>query len=192
MYGKFTAVKGVSLAFAAEPGARPDRALGLRQVHLPPHPQPDARAVGGRLDHRPGAARRRGHLRAAGERRCSSGAGSGMVFQRPTPFPTMSIYDNVAAGLRVNGRLRRAELDGVVERSLRQAALWDEVKDRLQRQRDGALGRTAAAALHRAHHRAVARRDPARRADRVARSPGHPADRGAGLRAQAATSRSSS
>jgi phosphate transport system ATP-binding protein len=56
----------------------------------------------------------------------------GMVFQRPTPFPTMSIYDNVAAGLRVNGRLPRAELDSVVERSLHQAALWDEVKDRLK------------------------------------------------------------
>jgi phosphate transport system ATP-binding protein len=55
----------------------------------------------------------------------------GMVFQRPTPFPTMSIYDNVAAGLRVNGRRSRGELDEVVERALRQAALWDEVKDRL-------------------------------------------------------------
>ena len=56
----------------------------------------------------------------------------GMVFQRPTPFPTMSVYDNVAAGLRVNGRLSRQELDDVVERSLREAALWDEVKDRLR------------------------------------------------------------
>src|SRR5260221_10243549 len=56
----------------------------------------------------------------------------GMVFQKPTPFPTMSIYDNVAAGLRVQGRRSRSELDGVVERSLRQAALWDEVKDRLR------------------------------------------------------------
>ena len=54
-----------------------------------------------------------------------------MVFQRPTPFPTMSIYDNVAAGLRVKARLPRQELDAVVERALRQAALWDEVKDRL-------------------------------------------------------------
>ena len=56
----------------------------------------------------------------------------GMVFQRPTPFPTMSIYDNVAAGLRVNGRVGRGALDGAVERALRQAALWDEVKDRLR------------------------------------------------------------
>lgn len=56
----------------------------------------------------------------------------GMVFQRPTPFPTMSIYDNVAAGLRVNGRRPRADLDAAIERALRQAALWDEVKDRLR------------------------------------------------------------
>jgi len=57
----------------------------------------------------------------------------GMVFQRPTPFPTMSIYDNVAAGLRVNGSRSRRELDDAVERALRQAALWDEVQDRLRR-----------------------------------------------------------
>ena len=56
----------------------------------------------------------------------------GMVFQRPTPFPTMSIYDNVAAGLRVNGSRGRGELDEAVERALRQAALWDEVQDRLR------------------------------------------------------------
>jgi phosphate transport system ATP-binding protein len=55
----------------------------------------------------------------------------GMVFQRPTPFPTMSIYDNVAAGLRVGAGRRRADVKEVVERALRQAALWDEVKDRL-------------------------------------------------------------
>jgi phosphate transport system ATP-binding protein len=58
----------------------------------------------------------------------------GMVFQKPTPFPTMSIEDNVAAGLKLNGvSLRRPERDRIVERSLRQAALWDEVKERLRR-----------------------------------------------------------
>jgi len=56
----------------------------------------------------------------------------GMVFQRPTPFPTMSIYDNVAAGLRVNGGRPRGEIADAVERALRQAALWDEVSDRLR------------------------------------------------------------
>jgi phosphate transport system ATP-binding protein len=54
----------------------------------------------------------------------------GMVFQKPNPFPK-SIYDNVAYGPRINGIRRRAELDEIVERSLRQGALWDEVKDRL-------------------------------------------------------------
>jgi phosphate transport system ATP-binding protein len=56
----------------------------------------------------------------------------GMVFQRPNPFPTMSIYDNVVAGLRLTGRHSRRELDEVVERSLKRAALWDEVKDKLK------------------------------------------------------------
>ena len=56
----------------------------------------------------------------------------GMVFQRPNPFPTMSIYDNVVSGLRLTGRRKRAEFDEVVERCLRRAALWDEVKDKLK------------------------------------------------------------
>ncbi|RMH01511.1 MAG: phosphate ABC transporter ATP-binding protein [Planctomycetota bacterium] len=55
----------------------------------------------------------------------------GMVFQRPNPFP-MSIYDNVAFGPRLHGRARRAELDELVERCLKGAALWDEVHDRLK------------------------------------------------------------
>src|SRR5207253_3764619 len=57
----------------------------------------------------------------------------GMVFQRPTPFPTMSIYDNVAAGLRVNGGRPRAEVDAAVEGALRRAALWDEVRSEERR-----------------------------------------------------------
>jgi len=58
----------------------------------------------------------------------------GMVFQAPNPFPTMSVYENVAAGLVLNRRgIGRAEKDDVVERSLRGAHLWDEVKDRLDR-----------------------------------------------------------
>jgi phosphate transport system ATP-binding protein len=55
----------------------------------------------------------------------------GMVFQRANPFPTMSIFDNTVAGLRLNGRLPKAELQDRAERALRQAGLWDEVKDRL-------------------------------------------------------------
>ncbi|RLT25777.1 MAG: phosphate ABC transporter ATP-binding protein [Chloroflexi bacterium] len=56
----------------------------------------------------------------------------GMVFQKPNPFPTMSIYENVAAGLRLLGRTPKSEMDGVVESSLRRAALWDEVKEKLK------------------------------------------------------------
>ncbi len=64
----------------------------------------------------------------------------GMVFQRPNPFPTMSIYDNVAAGFRLAGRRSRSELDVVVERSLRGANLWEEVKDRLAKPGAGLSG----------------------------------------------------
>src|ERR1019366_10333008 len=55
----------------------------------------------------------------------------GMVFQKPNPFPTMSIYDNVAAGLKLNGFRNRKQLDEVVQKSLHASALWDEVKDHL-------------------------------------------------------------
>lgn len=58
----------------------------------------------------------------------------GMVFQRPNPFPTMSIADNVLAGMKLNSkRLKDSEAEEIVERSLRQANLWDEVKDRLDK-----------------------------------------------------------
>ncbi len=63
----------------------------------------------------------------------------GMVFQKPNPFPTMSIYDNVAAGLKLNGFRNRRELDQAVERSLRMAALWDEVKDHLKKKSGSSL-----------------------------------------------------
>jgi len=55
----------------------------------------------------------------------------GMVFQRPNPFPTFSIYDNVVAGLKLNGTKKKNILDNAVEESLKMAALWDEVKDKL-------------------------------------------------------------
>jgi phosphate transport system ATP-binding protein len=130
MYGKFTAVKGVSLGF---PANRVHALIGpsgcgkstfLRTLNRM-HELSDHGWITGRvlLD---GADIYGPRVNAMQLRRRI-----GMVFQRPTPFPTMSIYDNVAAGLRVHGRLPRRELDGIVERSLRQAALWDEVKDRL-------------------------------------------------------------
>jgi len=64
----------------------------------------------------------------------------GMVFQRPNPFPTMSIYENVAAGLRLNGKRGKGDLDGLVEQSLRGSNLWNEVKDRLNKPGMGLSG----------------------------------------------------
>jgi phosphate transport system ATP-binding protein len=63
----------------------------------------------------------------------------GMVFQRPNPFPTMSIYDNVASGLRLNGFGNRRILDEIVERSLKNAALWEEVKGDLKKKSGASL-----------------------------------------------------
>jgi phosphate transport system ATP-binding protein len=63
----------------------------------------------------------------------------GMVFQRPNPFPTMSIYDNVAAGLKLNGYSNHHVLDEIVERSLKNSALWDEVKDDLKKKSGASL-----------------------------------------------------
>ena len=65
----------------------------------------------------------------------------GMVFQRPNPFPTMSIYENVLAGVRLNNkRLSKSDSDDLVERSLRGANLWNEVKDRLEKPGSGISG----------------------------------------------------
>ncbi|MBE5036127.1 phosphate ABC transporter ATP-binding protein PstB [Gallibacter intestinalis] len=63
----------------------------------------------------------------------------GMVFQKPNPFP-MSVYDNIAFGPRTHGVKNKAQLDEIVERSLRQAAIWDEVKDRLKKSALGLSG----------------------------------------------------
>src|SRR4051812_9116827 len=131
MYGKFTAVKGVSLAF---PPRRVHALIGpsgcgkstfLRTLNRM-HELSEQGWITGRvmLDSEDIYAPRVSAIQL--RRRV------GMVFQRPTPFPTMSVYDNVAAGLRVHGRLSRGDTDAIVEHSLRQAALWDEVKDRLR------------------------------------------------------------
>jgi phosphate transport system ATP-binding protein len=131
MYGKFTAVKGVSLSF---PENRVHALIGpsgcgkstfLRTLNRM-HELVEGGWITGRvlLDG--------GDIYAPRVNAMQLRRRIGMVFQKPTPFPTMSIYDNVAAGLRVNGRIPRNEIDAVVERSLQQAALWDEVKDRLR------------------------------------------------------------
>ncbi|GAB7041733.1 MULTISPECIES: phosphate ABC transporter ATP-binding protein PstB [Catenuloplanes] len=64
----------------------------------------------------------------------------GMVFQRPNPFPTMSIFDNVVAGLKLNGVTKKSVLKEAAEKSLRSANLWDEVKDRLEKPGAGLSG----------------------------------------------------
>src|SRR5437773_10551023 len=64
----------------------------------------------------------------------------GMVFQRPNPFPTMSIYDNVVSGLRLNGLRKKAALDDACEKALRAANLWNEVHTRLSRPGAGLSG----------------------------------------------------
>ena len=133
MYGKFTAVKGVSLGFAPN---RVHALIGpsgcgkstfLRTLNRL-HELTEGGWITGRvlLDGEDIYAPRVNAMQL--RRRV------GMVFQRPTPFPMMSVYDNAAAGLRVEnrvGRLRGAALDEAVEGALRKAALWDEVKDRL-------------------------------------------------------------
>jgi len=63
----------------------------------------------------------------------------GMVFQKPNPFPTMSIYDNVAAGLKLNGYSDKKHLDEIVERSLQSSALWEEVKDSVHKKSGASL-----------------------------------------------------
>lgn len=64
----------------------------------------------------------------------------GMVFQRPNPFPTMSIFENVATGLKINGTRNRRTVEEKVEKSLKMAALWDEVKDQLDKPGAGISG----------------------------------------------------
>ena len=108
----------------------------------------------------------------------------GMVFQKPNPFPTMSVGDNVAAGLRLAG-VKGKHKDEVVEKSLRDAGLWEEVKDRLSEPGDRPLRRPAAAPVHRAHDRDPARHHPHGRALLGAGPDRDAEDRGAHPRAQA-------
>ena len=109
----------------------------------------------------------------------------GMVFQKSNPFPK-SIYENVVYGLRIAGIRDKATLDEAAERSLRGAALWDEVKDRLGESGLSPLRRAAAAALHRPRHRGGAGDRPHGRALLGPGSHRHGQDRGADVRPQGA------
>ncbi|GAA2130665.1 phosphate ABC transporter ATP-binding protein PstB [Streptomyces synnematoformans] len=138
-YGDFKAIDGISMhvepksvtAFIGPSGC--GKSTFLRTVNRMHEVTPGARVEGEiRLDgedlYGPG-------VDPVGVRRVV-----GMVFQRPNPFPTMSVYENVAAGLRLNGSYKKRELDDVVEKSLRGANLWNEVKDRLNRPGSGLSG----------------------------------------------------
>jgi len=130
MYGKFTAVKSATLEF------------GANQVHALIGPSGCGKSTFLRALNRMHEMSEGGWITgrvlldgtdiyARGVNPMQLRRRVGMVFQRPTPFPTMSVFDNVSAGLRVNGRPGKAEIREVVERALRRAALWEEVKDRL-------------------------------------------------------------
>jgi len=136
MYGKLTAVKNVSVS------------LGANQVHALIGPSGCGKSTFLRTLNRmheisPGGWIV-GKVLVDGQDIYASGVSPvklrrrvGMVFQKPTPFPTMSIFDNVAAGLVLDRGRGKREVAEIVERSLRRAALWDEVKDRL---RSSAMG----------------------------------------------------
>ena len=134
-YGKLRAVRGVTMnvheheitAFIGPSGC--GKTTMLRALNRMHDTTPGAR-VGGRL-HYHGV-----DLYGPGVSATEVRRRIGMVFQKPNPF-AKSIYDNIAFGPRINGIRGRAQLDEIVERSLRAAALWDEVKDRL---RSSALG----------------------------------------------------
>ena len=102
----------------------------------------------------------------------------GMVFQKPNPFPTMSIYGNVAAGLKLNGFRHRKQMDELVERSLKLAALWDEVKDNLHKKSGASLsGGQQQRLVHRARAGGGARSSAYGRAGVSSRSDFHQQDR---------------
>ncbi|MDQ2890287.1 MAG: phosphate ABC transporter ATP-binding protein PstB [Gemmatimonadota bacterium] len=132
-FGRHHAVKGVSMSIPARSVTAVIGPSGCGKSTL-------LRCLNRMHETTPGA-RTTGSVTLDGERLYGEGTSAvavrrhiGMVFQRPTPFPTMSIYDNVAAGLKVRdtGMPRRSELDSIIEDALRRAALWDEVKDRLR------------------------------------------------------------
>ena len=129
-YGPNPAVRGVSVSFAANQvhaligPSGCGKTTFLRTLNRMHEETPDARAEGGVLLDGHDVYSPKVDLKKLRRQ-------VGMVFQRPTVFPTMSIFDNVAAGLRLNGKLSKPELNGKITTALQVAALWDEVKDRL-------------------------------------------------------------
>ena len=133
-----------------------DRPIGLRQEHVCALPQPHARNQSHCAGDRNGAHRDLDIYEDAKPVQIRRRVG--MVFQRPNPFPTMSIYDNVASGLKLNGYNNRRVLDEIVERSLKQLGAMGRGQGRpAQEVGSQPLRRTAAAPLHRARSRGRSR-----------------------------------
>jgi phosphate transport system ATP-binding protein len=139
-YGTFLAVKDVTMSIARNKATALIGASGcgkstfLRSLNRMHELVPGARAEGD-------VVLEGEDIYAAGVDPVAVRRRVGMVFQAPNPFPTMSIYDNVAAGLKLNRvKVKKAELDDTVERSLRGANLWEEVKDRLRKSGSGLSG----------------------------------------------------
>jgi len=139
-YGTFLAVKDVTMSIARNKATALIGASGcgkstfLRSLNRMHELVPGARAEGD-------VVLEGEDIYAAGVDPVAVRRRVGMVFQAPNPFPTMSIYDNVAAGLKLNSvKVKKAELDDTVERSLRGANLWEEVKDRLRKSGSGLSG----------------------------------------------------
>ena len=125
------ALKDINLPVADQVRDRLHRPVGLRQVHPAARPQPDLRSLSRPTRHGRGPGRRRGHPGARLDL-TRLRAKVGMVFQKPTPFP-LSIWDNIAFGIKLYEKLSRPTWTPAIEWALRKAAIWDEVKDKLKR-----------------------------------------------------------
>ena len=180
-YGATRALHDISHGRAARQDHRADRAERLRQVDADPEHQPPERS-GRRV-------RVEGDMLLDGESIYAPTVDvielrkrTGMVFQRTNPFP-MSIYENVVYPLRIDGENRRSVLDETVERALRARRAVGRGQGSAQGLRAGALGRPAAAPVHRARDRSRARGAADGRALQRARSDRHRAHRGADAQA---------
>ena len=165
---------------------RPDRPLGLRQEHADPLPQPDERPDPERHGRR--AASSTTARTSTGRRSTRSRSASGSAWSSRSR--TRSRSRSTTTSPSAPGCSASTDIDERVERALRRAALWDEVKDRLDEQRLRDVGRPAAAALHRPLHRGRPRRDPDGRALLGARPDLDRQDRGPDARAEGASTRS--
>ena len=166
----FRAVRDITLPIREQRDHRADRPLGLREDHVPPLSQPDERPDRGRPGRGQDPVPRRRPVRRTGGSRSRSVGGSGWCSRSRIPSRSRSTTTSPSARGSPDSR---ANMDELVEESLRRAALWDEVKQEAEGIGDGALRRAAAAPLHRARDRDEARRDPDGRAVLVPRPDRH-------------------